>query len=205
MLVRGSAVALVVCLGCGGTVVPLLGDSSDASARTDSGGVPDVVAVDSTADVTNGDGACVSDDAGAVCFQCPIDSVAGLNPQVIAPGDFDGDGKLDVAVSIWGSAAIAILLGNGDGTFQAPTNIPLVNGPFTVAAGDFNSDGRSNLATGLFGGDLDVFLGNGHGKFKLGWTSTLPGGGAMGIAVADFNGDGKVDLATADTAGVKSS
>src|SRR3989442_1462779 len=44
---------------------------------------------------------------------------SGPNPQVVAVGDFNGDGKLDLAVANAGSTTVSVLLGNGDGTFQA--------------------------------------------------------------------------------------
>jgi VCBS repeat protein len=111
-------------------------------------------------------------------------------------GDFNGDGKLDLAFGTLGVA-----LGNGDGTFQAPKFSS--GSGFPVAVGDFNGDGKLDvvMATGLStpGAAVTVQLGKGDGTFQPPVTpsSTLQLNGAL-FAVADFNGDGKLDLIVSD-------
>src|SRR3989442_2914547 len=75
---------------------------------------------------------------------------AGANPQVVAVGDFNGDGKLDLAVVNAGSTTVSVLLGNGDGTFQpALTFDPGGSNP-AYAAGDFiNAEGQRDSAVGM--------------------------------------------------------
>src|SRR5262249_10762134 len=58
-------------------------------------------------------------------------------PYSVAVGDFNGDGKLDIATPNNGTNDVSILLGNGNGTFQAPTNFPAGTGPQFDVAGDF--------------------------------------------------------------------
>lgn len=122
----------------------------------------------------------------------------GQSLSAIVTGDFNGDGKLDVAVTDSATNAVIILLGNGDGTFRAPTTILVGTQPMAIVAADFNNDGKLDLAVANFGdGTVTLLLGNGDGTF----TASAPiavGKGPYGIVAADFNGDGKLDLAVAN-------
>jgi hypothetical protein len=162
----------------------------------------------------NGDGkadlAVASDvSAGSFCvllgngdgtFQAPL-TYSGFFPSSIAVGDFNGDGKADLAMSntpsLGASGVVAVLLGNGNGTFQPAVNYSnAANDPAFVAVADFNGDGKQDLAVGGSGG-VSILLGNGDGTFQSPAnyaTSTQP----SSIAVSDFNGDGKPDLALAN-------
>src|SRR2546426_8034281 len=75
----------------------------------------------------------------------PLTSATGAGPLSVAVGDFNGDGKLDLATANAGD--VSVLLGNGNGTFQAPTGISLgdAGSPTSVAVGDFNGDGTLDL------------------------------------------------------------
>lgn len=121
----------------------------------------------------------------------------GTNLSAIVTADFNGDGKLDVAVTDSGGNAVIILLGNGDGTFGVPTTILVGNGPDAIVAGDFNNDGKLDLAIANFGDNTTtLLLGNGDGTFTQAVGSPYAvGKGPYQIAGADFNGDGKLDLA----------
>ena len=85
-------------------------------------------------------------------------------------GDFSHDGKLDlvaVAASCCPDGSVAILLGNGDGTFRPPVNYPAGAGPISIVAADFNHDGNLDLAvaTGL-NTYISILMGNGDGTFQ---------------------------------------
>jgi len=124
----------------------------------------------------------------------------GQNLSAIVAADFNGDGKLDVAVTDSSANAVYILLGNGDGTFGPPSTITVGSDPDAIVAGDFNNDGKLDLAIAN-GGDntVTLLLGNGDGTFTQASGSPYPvGKGPYQIVAADFNGDGKLDLATAN-------
>src|SRR5262249_55569419 len=69
----------------------------------------------------------------------------GSNPIAVTVGDFNSDGKLDLALANYGSANASVMLGNGDGTFQAPSISAVGTNPYAVAVGDFNGDGKLDV------------------------------------------------------------
>jgi hypothetical protein len=119
-------------------------------------------------------------------------------PWYVVAADFNGDGRLDLAVSNYQDNSLSVLLGNGDGTFQAPQTTPVGTNPAKVAVGDFNGDGKPDLAvSSVANGTVSVLLGKGDGTF-LPPLVTPAGANPWYFAVGDFNGDGKLDLAVAD-------
>ncbi len=142
-------------------------------------------------------------------FQAPVTYSLGVGAQSLTAADFNGDGKLDLAVAVFASApskfccGVSILLGNGDGTFQAARTFRSVTDGFpgTIAAGDFNGDGKTDLVVAnTHNDDVTVLLGNGDGTFKppQNWAA---GQVVVDVVVGDFNLDGKLDLAAVDFLG----
>src|SRR6266498_3119624 len=104
--------------------------------------------------------------AQSVAFTAATNFGAGDRPRSVAVGDFNGDGRQDLAVANQGSGNVSILLGNGNGTFGAATNFAVGNGPLSVVVGDFNGDGRQDLAVAnQFSANVSILLGNGNGTF----------------------------------------
>ena len=127
----------------------------------------------------------------------PINTTPSYSPAATGIGDFNGDGKLDLAVAEqFGSISqVEILLGDGNGTFSSGATYPVGSEPLSVVVADFRGDGKLDLAVSSLSGGTIVLLGNGDGTFR-------PGEGfitldADWIISADFNGDGKPDLAVA--------
>ena len=88
--------------------------------------------------------------------------IVGASPDFIAMGDFNGDGKLDLAVANEGDNTLTMLLGNGAGGFTA-AGAPFAVGmnPSSIAVGDFNGDGRPDLAVANEGDNtVTVLLGS---------------------------------------------
>jgi hypothetical protein len=125
----------------------------------------------------------------------------GPSPVTVAVGDFNQDGKLDLAVGTGNGfpSSISVLLGNGDGTYQQPSNTGFTGTAAPMMVGDFNNDNYLDLAAiDTIDNQIVVFLGSGNGSLGGHTDLMLPAsGGVAGSAVADFNGDGKLDLAVA--------
>jgi hypothetical protein len=135
-------------------------------------------------------------------FQAAVTYPAGIEPYGTVAADFNGDGKLDLAVTNYGSATVSILLGNGDGTFQPHTNSDVGSGPSAIAAADFNHDGKLDLViANHLANTISVLLGMGNGDFASAVTYTEDGF-PESVAIADFNNDGNLDLAVADSGGL---
>ena len=92
----------------------------------------------------------------------------GVKPRVVAVGDFNKDGKLDIAVANQTDSTVSVRLGNGDGTFQANTDYASGgSNTISVVAGDFNGDGKIDLAAESNGTDnIGILIGNGGSTLK---------------------------------------
>ena len=136
-----------------------------------------------------------------------------VDPKSLAVGDFNGDGKLDLATANSGiyeetyyDATVSILLGNGDGTFQAAQFYTTGDESTSVAIGDFNGDGKLDLAVTVGASDVldelngvvSILIGIGDGTFQPPVPYVLTGYFPDSIHVSDFNRDGNADLAVSN-------
>jgi hypothetical protein len=141
-------------------------------------------------------------------FNPPVSYTAGTQPSSVAIGDFNGDGKPDLAVANQITNNVSILIGIGDGTFplNAPVNFTVGTTPRAIAVGDFNNDGKLDLAVANFGnsadtttnGTVSVLIGNGNGTFqpKVDYTVGIHPRSIVAFRISDTQGN--VSLATAN-------
>src|SRR5208282_1899917 len=119
--------------------------------------------------------------------------------QGVVAGDFNGDGRMDLAVAVAGPGTemVEVLLGNGDGTFTPfGSTLSVGSYPSAIVSVDFDGDGIPDLAVTIaFSSSLAVFLGNGDGTFRPAAASPETGNYPLSLLAADFNGDGIPDLA----------
>lgn len=127
---------------------------------------------------------------------------AGGSPAGIVTGDFNGDGKIDFAVSNSADDTISIFLGDGAGGFAPAPGSPVSLGtneqtPGALVAADFDGDGKLDLAAvNRATNNLTVLKGNGDGTFTpMAGSPVSVGAGPEALAAGDLNGDGRPDLA----------
>jgi hypothetical protein len=190
-LVIAQPGGIEVCLGNGdGTFQPAVaygpgGGGFIAVGDFNGDGIPDVA-------IPNSNGIYLYTGQGGGVFSpgvlTPVSPSGSLANRTLVAADFNGDGKLDLAVATLQPSGFIVMLGNGDGTFQAPTAYTGTS-PTWVAAGDLNGDGHPDIV--VSSGSAFVYLNNGHGQFSQ--TTSVPLSGPQ-LAIGKINGDDIPDL-----------
>jgi hypothetical protein len=187
--------------------------NSIAVADLNGDGKPDLVVANSCSGVGCDGGVSVLFGNGDGTFQAARTFPTGFTATIaVVVADVNGDGKPDIIASTSGECypdlcinSVIVLLGNGDGTFQAPMSFTSAYDTVALAVADVNGDGKPDvLVTSVFlnpnlsgDGGVTVFLGNGDGTFGDGLAYDSGSPGAFAMAAGDLNGDGTPDAVVA--------
>jgi Bacterial Ig-like domain (group 3)/FG-GAP-like repeat len=155
-------------------------------------GIPDLAASNFASAAQDGDTVSILLGNGDGTFGSPTAVTVGMYPFPLAAADFNGDGKVDLAVANYTSNSVSVLLAKGDGTFLPKTDYPAGEFPVGLAAADFNGDGRPDFAVGSGLRQLEVFLGHGDGGFAPEQDFAIANSTET-LTIGDVNSDGKPD------------
>lgn len=127
-----------------------------------------------------------------------LSTVPSSYPTSLSTSDFDSDGDIDIAVTIY-DAGVSMLKGNGTGNFTAGGNYLANVIPKVIINDDFNNDGKTDLAVGNSStDDISILTGYGNGTFNAP-VNKLVGDEPLALASSDFNNDGKMDIVCANS------
>ena len=135
-------------------------------------------------------------------FEPPVTYNTGSGTLTVVVGDFNGDGKADLATADVSASTVSVLFGNGDGSFQPRQSYRVSTISWTAYAlviGDFNGDNKQDLAVGKQDDkSVGVLINRGDGTFRD-VVSYPIGSQIVAVAAADLDGDGKIDLVAGAT------
>jgi hypothetical protein len=120
------------------------------------------------------------------------------SPEAVALADFNGDRVLDVATANLLGDTVSVLVGRGDGTFEAPSLVRVAGGPIDVVAAELTGDGNIDLAVALNEDNaVAVLRGDGNASFQVLQQRAPVGVSPSALIAADFDRDSRSDVAVA--------
>lgn len=126
----------------------------------------------------------------------------GLTVEGLTQGDFNGDGNLDILAMLWADDTVSMILGKGDGTFEAASVVVAVmdSMPLNAVAGDFDGDGDLDAVVSFYAWEtITVLLNDGTGNLSYNTARTYDAGQeCYGMTPGDFDRDGNLDVAVAN-------
>jgi Ca2+-binding RTX toxin-like protein len=143
--------------------------------------------------------------SASLSFASPSSVSVGAEIESLALTDLNGDGVKDAVTANY-NGTVSVMLGNGDGTFQAAQTISdgLANGAATLAVSSLTGNGFPDLVVGSASGSISILLGNGDGTFQSAQTIVASANQVDSIAISDVNGDNNPDVITANSNGTLS-
>lgn len=164
------------------------------AADLNSDGYPDLTTINEVSEdvrvfLNNGNG---TGSYGNFLTPFPISFEASPNES----GDFNRDGKIDLAIAATGTSSVWALTGNGNGTFQPPgQQISVSSEPHGIAVLDMTGDGAPDIAVvTTVGNNINIMLNNGGGTLGAATSFDPGGGGEYALGAADMDNDGLLDL-----------
>lgn len=137
----------------------------------------------------------------APMISTPIATALGFTGRDLTAADFNGDGKMDVAVTNNAGDSVTVLAGNGDGTFGSPATYATQDSPGALVAGDLNGDGKPDLVvTNINTDSTSIYLNNGSGVMGAP-AHILSGDSPSAVVLGDVDADGDQDILVVNSTG----